>query len=422
MIRHILKVMRNEWRTNLSLWIELMIVASLLWVVVDQLYITYQIYRQPMGFDVEHTYCLRLGYLEPNSPLYDHTISVEENRAQLLTIRDRIARNPMIEVASTSLHSRPHTWNNRSISLTHDTLSCTALERIVSPEFFRVYRYQSIDGDTEAMVEALRRGEIILSQDYAERFFGKGKAREALGSEIVRGDPSSDNAQRLRVGAISRIVRYDQFINWTEYFATPMTDPMIERYFADRKDLWGLELSMRVKPEEDRDFIRRFRSEMTEQLTLGNYYIADLYSVEENRDASQVDNFNEIKTKGIIVLFLLVNIFLGVVGVFWFRTEARRAEIGLRLSLGDTPRGILGKYYAEGLLLLLLAMLPAMLVFYALGYWEVIPLGFMQLTLGRYASGLVLTYLLMALMIILGVWAPGRRAIRVSPAEALRSE
>lgn len=422
MIRHIFTIVRNEWRSSLSLWLELVVVASLFWYVVDDLYVTYRTYTQPMGFDIEHTYCLQLGYLNPNSPLYDNSISMEENRAQLLSIRDRIARNPMIEAASTSFHSRPHTWSNRSTSLTYDTLSCIALERLVSPEFFRVYRYQNIDGDTEAMVDALKQGKVILSKDYAERFFGEGKAREALGKEIVRGEPNTTQAQSLRVGAISRIIRYDQFVNWTEYFAVPLGDRMIERYFADRKDPRNLEFSMRVKPEEDKDFIRRFRKEMTDQLSLGNYYIANLYSIEEDRDASQMDNVNEVKTQFFQLGFLLLNIFLGIVGVFWFRTEARRAEIGLRLSLGDTPRGVLSGYFLEGLILLSLAMLPAMAVFYALGHWEIIRVDFLPFDLGRYAIGLGITYLLLILMIVAGIWFPARKAIRISPAEALRAE
>lgn len=421
MIRHICSIVRNEWRSSLSLWLELVIVAALFWYVVDDLYITYRIYTQPVGFDVEHTYCLELGLLDEHSPMYDASIDEEKRKEQLIQIFNRLKHSPLLEAVSISRNARPYSSNNSSISLTHDTISRQALVRLVSPNFFRVFRYHDLDGSTDALVQALERGELVLSEDYAEELYGAGKAREALGQELEVGETSSPENQRVRVGAVSDIVRYSEFSNWTTYFAANLSEESI-RLFAYPNFISYIEICMRVKPGEDRDFVRRFREELGEQVSLGNYYVANFFSIEQDRGEYLRDNVNEAKTKLFQLGFLLMNIFLGVVGVFWFRTEARRAEIGLRLSLGDTSRGILSMYFLEGLILLALAMLPAMGIFYALGHWEVIRVGFMPLTLGRYAIGLGLTYLLLALMIVIGIWLPARKAIRISPAEALRSE
>ena len=38
--------------------------------------------------------------------------------------------------------------------------------------------------------------------------------------------------------------------------------------------------------------------------------------------------------------FLLVNILLGIVGTFWFRTQHRRGELGLRVAVGSTRMGL----------------------------------------------------------------------------------
>ncbi|MCD8165848.1 MAG: hypothetical protein LUE93_06815 [Bacteroides sp.] len=71
-----------------------------------------------------------------------------------------------------------------------------------------------------------------------------------------------------------------------------------------------------------------------------------------------------------VILFFLVNIFLGVLGTFWFRTQYRRHEIGLRLALGSTRNQVQGLLMAEGVLLLILAFLPAVIVCYHLQYAE----------------------------------------------------
>ena len=161
---------------------------------------------------------------------------------------------------------------------------------------------------------------------------------------------------------------------------------------------------------------------MSQQLRLGNYYLGVIQSIPAIKAATQKDNVNDLKMRMFIILFLLVNILLGITGIFWFRTQHRRSEIGLRVSLGDTPVQVLKRYYTEGLLLLTTAMIPAMIVMFILGREEIINTYLMPFTAGRYFIGFGITYLLLAGMIILGIWFPARKAVKVPPAEALRDE
>lgn len=71
----------------------------------------------------------------------------------------------------------------------------------------------------------------------------------------------------------------------------------------------------------------------------------------------------EMNTRLSILFFLLINIFLGIVGTFWFRTRQRQGEIGM-----------------------------------------------------------VITYLLIALMIIAGIWYSANKAACLEPVEALHCE
>jgi len=184
----------------------------------------------------------------------------------------------------------------------------------------------------------------------------------------------------------------------------------------------ALEFCVRVKSEEDRDFIGRFRQDMTQQLRIGNFFLGDIRSIPENKKAYQKDDVDDLQMRAFVVLFLLVNIVLGITGIFWFRTQHRRGEIGLRVSLGDTPPQILRKYYMEGLLLLTAAMVPAMVVILILGKQGVLITYLMHFTGARYLIGFAITYILLALMITLGIWVPARKAVKVPPAEALREE
>lgn len=418
MLKHILTIIKNERKQNIGLWIELLIVAVFLWYIVDNVYVTLNNYFKPLGFDTEHTYIMHLEYLNENSTEFIGDLPSETAVKHIHTALERIQRNPMIEAASISFNSSPHIGSNRSRTVYRDTLSSkhSVLNRTVTPDFFRVFRYHSTNGDTDELVQALERNELVISPEVAEELFPNGESPVGKHISFEKGD----SVRLYRVGAVSDVVRYDNFSNWNSFYAKRMDNDFLENF--SKEWVVGLEFCVRVKTEEDHDFIRRFRQDMTQQLRLGNFYLGMIQSIPENKEAYQKDDMNDLKTRMFIVIFLLVNIFLGITGIFWFRTQHRRGEIGLRISLGDTPREILKKFYVEGLLLLTAAIIPTMLVIYILGREEMLASYLMEFTFARYCIGLLITYLLLALMIILGIMIPAAKAVKVPPAEALRDE
>lgn len=121
-------------------------------------------------------------------------------------------------------------------------------------------------------------------------------------------------------------------------------------------------------------------------------------------------------------IFLLLNIFLGIIGTFWFRTQHRRVEIALRIALGSTRWGICGRLMGEGVFLLLVSAIPALVVAWNLGYAELVEVTRMPFTEGRFAITILGTFILIAGMIVIGIGYPARRAMSIEPAEALHEE
>ena len=76
----------------------------------------------------------------------------------------------------------------------------------------------------------------------------------------------------------------------------------------------------------------------------------------------------------------------------------------------------------EGLLLLTLAAVPAALIAFNVGLAELVDVERMPFNAVRFLWGIAMTWGLMALMIVLGIWYPARQAMRVQPAEALYDE
>ncbi len=138
---------------------------------------------------------------------------------------------------------------------------------------------------------------------------------------------------------------------------------------------------------------------------------------------------DKVNSQTIVVLFLLVNVFLGLIGTFWFRTRRRRSEIALRLAMGSTKNQVFRLLAGEGLLLLALVMLPAMIVCYnigvaefTIGRTELIATWPVKWSFVRFLLGSLGAWLLIALMVIVGIWFPARQAMNIQPAEALHEE
>ncbi|MDE5761839.1 MAG: hypothetical protein K2I11_13095, partial [Bacteroides sp.] len=140
-------------------------------------------------------------------------------------------------------------------------------------------------------------------------------------------------------------------------------------------------------------------------------------------------DIDKVNSQSVVVLFLLVNVFLGLIGTFWFRTRRRRSEIALRMAMGSTRRQVFGLLAGEGLLLLTLVALPAMLVCYnigiaefTIGRTELIATWPVKWSIPRFLLGSLGAWLMIAWMVLTGIWFPARQAMKIEPAEALHEE
>ena len=121
--------------------------------------------------------------------------------------------------------------------------------------------------------------------------------------------------------------------------------------------------------------------------------------------------------------FLLLNIFLGLLGTFWFRTQQRRSEIALHKAHGATDISIFKRLLCEGWLLLVLVTPLALVIDYNLASLELNSWrNGTTLEWGRLLLCAVITFVLIALMIAIGIGIPARKAMKVQPAEALHDE
>ena len=136
----LLRQIRNEWRANLWLGVELLVVFAVLWYLVDWSYVTLRTWLQPMGFDTEHCYNLSFNRLTPQADGYRADDDTEADMKNLLEIVERLRHRPGVEYVAVSQNSIPYNDGSNGLTLGVDSTNVTVMQRWVQPDFFPLFR------------------------------------------------------------------------------------------------------------------------------------------------------------------------------------------------------------------------------------------------------------------------------------------
>lgn len=404
---------KNEWRSNLWLALELLVVSVVMWYVVDFLYTCAATYLEPRGFDIEHCYLIELGELTPKSPDYVPDKTKEETHADISELLERLRRRPEVEAVSLSQNSYPYNGSNSTGDVRYDTLRSPewTIRRMVTPDFVRVFRYRGTRGETpEQLAEMLERNEFLASDNLYNRRYGV-RLTDLVGKPFQL---FGDTTRSYKLGAALQVVRYSDFEQARNSYCFLFKQSF---YYV------GLELCVRVREGQDHDFIANLKKDSESQFRIGNLFISEVRSFKDIRRNFQQARMNVVRNYVMGMGFLLLNIFLGLLGTFWFRTQQRRSEIALHKAHGATDRAVFCRLLTEGLLLLAVVTPIALLLDWSLADAELNAWrNGTTLEWDRLLSCAAISLLLVATMIVVGIGIPARRAMKIQPAEALHEE
>lgn len=412
MTKKLLTQIKNEWRSNLWLTLELLVVSVVMWFVVDYLYCRTATYLEPRGFDIEHCYLIEMGKLTEKSPEFISNQTDEQEDADILELVERLRRRSEIEAVSLSQNSYPYNGSNSTDQVHYDTLSSPnwTIRRMVTPDFVRVFRYRGARGETsEQLAEILKNGDFLASDNLYQKY--ERPMTEFVGNRFKL---FGDTTRTYQLGAALHDVRYNDYQQARTSYCF--------LYKLGWYDV-GLELSLRVRDDQDHDFINRLKADSEKQLRVGNIFVSEVRSFKDVRRNFQQAWSNDIRNNLVGMGFLLLNIFLGLLGTFWFRTQQRRAEIALHKVSGASDRSVFQRLLCEGWLLLLLVTPVALVIDYNLANMELNSWrNDTTLEWDRMLLCAGISFMLIALMIVIGISIPARKAMKVQPAEALHDE
>lgn len=414
----------NERKSNVLIFLELVVVSVCLWYASDALYVHYKQFSRPLGFDISHVYYVELATVPEGSADYDTSaVHSRYGGADFLTLYDRLSHHPAVEAAcytgSNHFHYR---YSNQFASFRRDSLIRNGYVRNVAPTYFNVFRVRTADGRPgDELEQALRENRIVVTATVADDFFGS--TAQARNREILITDQGDRDSVSYRIGGVSEPQRYSDFRDYDYAYYKPVGTN--EQFSSSSENVvYGAKLFIRVKPAADGNrFVADFTREISPQMRLGNIYLKEVIPMSYYRTEMLRSWVNNIRMYTSCILFFLLNVFLGIIGTFWFRTQQRSSEIGLRMAMGASRRNIFRHLFTEGFVLLGIAFVPAAIIFANLAYMEVTTQTEMQLSIAaRILWGMGLTLMMIGLMVVIGMGFPAFRAMRMQPADTLHDE
>lgn len=420
MKRNLLVQMKNEWRDNLWIIVGLTIVSIAIWFFSSALLSTLRTYFIPLGFEAEDIYVVSIGRLNSKAVKYvDFGDEADQKNSddvrQLLTT---IRQSQYVEAAGLSSNGTPYTgsyWGN-SLKLAGpkpDTIEFQANERRMSPELVKVFRLKSRTGkDLDLLQKILEEGGCLISPDpEAEERIKNGElihtAEELYGKNVK----NWDTTYTYRVGDIIDLVRTSRYDNFKGgSYILPINESGSISYID--------EIAIRVKPGQSEKFRQEFETTPA-MMSLRNTYLYDLTKLTDKGTLIERDSVLKVRLTTIVIVFLLIIIFLGLLGTFWFRMQQRVSEIAIRRVCGASQGDVFRRVIGEGMILLFGAA-----IFTAIIGWIIIK----KTDLIEGFTSVELLWLELATIVVVGIGIvisilyPAWRAMKIEPAVAVRDE
>jgi len=418
MIKHILKIIWTERKINIWILLELTLVFIMLWFCVDYIYYFTKQYLEPQGFDTEHVYSINVDVKDWGSVIMQSGTDEQKDslRNTVWAVFDRIKHYPAVEAATLSYAAIPYSSFYSSYPVSFDSIKNYMHTKMVDPDFFKVFKIDLLQGRIFNQ-ENFKENNIIISGNSDNTLFNKDI------TQVKSLQLDEDTKQIIGIVQPSKRSEFNKY------------EPVVYIPFLHNNNraiyIYNIEISVRVKPDMDHNFIEKFTNDMQEQINIDPYYLASVSSFDTLKTnfskGTEYRNFNSIFS---IAGFLLVNIFLAVVGTFWFRVQTRRSEIGLRIALGSSRASVQMVFIQETIILIFLASIVATAISINISLVNVLKdIGIPSVQrdenetmLGQYIINYLITFSILAIISVAAVWYPSRKASRTQPAEALKDE
>lgn len=408
----------SRFRSNGWVLAELFLVFIVLWFLCDSLGCLKYTFYKPLGYNIDHVYQLSMIV---GGESRDSTMSRAD---KYIGILKKLRKEPTVEAACFCYWSLPMSGSNSYNSLAAGDSVNVNMRMIRSTKgYIRVFHMS--EDDNYQFDEMPANNKFVSLSEGAFNLFRKEMPKFSRDTPLRW---AGDTLYSIRQHGIIGRFRTYQYGADAAWCFIRLDENTRDKDFINSQG----QIVFRVKENADGpDYRNRFLKDIASRLDTDNMFVADAtpYTNQQLQFEVMRGDVDKVNSQAIVAVFLLANVFLGLIGTFWLRTRRRRSEIALRLSMGSSKVRIFRLLLGEGLLLLTLVTIPAMIVCYnigisefSIGRTELITTWPVKWSFIRFLLGSAGAWLLMATIVVIGIWFPAHRAMNIQPAEALHEE
>jgi len=399
-IRHLLKLVWHRKRANALLIAEILFSFIVIFVVLTMAASLLMRWREPLGFKYENVWIMRVA--SPNVP----GMGDLEGDDPVRPVLDRLIRETKTfpQVVDAAADDTPPYGNSTSEGVWRVKGKKITLKRdSVTDEFANVMQMKVLRGRWFSPVDdGLLLRAVVIDTDLARELFG---SRDPIGQLLDERDPDGE-----RVIGVVAPYRKDG-----EVAPTAQNMLFIRKSLTKPNGFMPRNIVVRVRPGTSPEF----------EKTLANH----LHAVEPNT-TFQIRHLDRMRDKflrtrvapvlvlGIVSLFLISMVALGLTGVLWQTVTRRTREIGLRRAVGASGVHVRRQILGEVALITTLALIVGSAIVMQLPLLGVFSLVQPAVFTIGIVAALATIY---AITLLCGAY-PSWLASTVEPAEALRYE
>lgn len=394
MIKQFFKVLWNNRKRNVLVFIELFMISLVFFNLAIYLVNLLEIYRIKNCYDTNDVVVISI-----------RKKSNEDNKISEVSfnnLRKVLASNQFVESVTICNNSTPYNYNTWRDEFQHDSDKFGMDPRYVDFEYDKVMRVKPLKGrwfnETDLGKAVMP---VLVSTEVDNKVFN-GKS---VGERI-----KNNNKDYEIIGVTERFKRSD--IEVPDEFAFILKDSV------NAKRFWGSDFLIRTKEGHTEDMLAVAERQVYSTINPDNWVIDGLNSLENMHSEQNAGSYQRNTMTVIIAVFIMINIFLGTIGILWYNTNLRYHEIGVRRALGATGRKIKNQLIAESLVLALSSVIIVIIIVAQ----SPILFGNGQLEPGVLLKSILISTISVLLLVILSTWLPSGIASKIKPAVALKTE
>ena len=388
MIKHILTLVWNKKKSNILLLLEIFFAFMILYAVFSMFFSEIRKYKTPLGFETDQTWICQLTYED-----MDSTALAEMKLGLINELRSKK------EIESISYMGWIYPFCGSTWSTNNDNAGFFFSSKLIycDEDYLKTAGLNLIEGRWFTSDDANHQhGPIVISSRIKNDFFKNRPYKDSVYSLVEE--------ENQIIGVIDHYKYSGEFVE----------DELITFIYSPPTSEDTPTLVMKWKAGTSPKFEKEVFNIVASYLKKTDFVIINL---EEARKRTSRQTWIPLIALLSICVFLILNVALGLFGILWYNISKRRAEIGLRRTLGASRSNISQQLILEILLVTLSGILIA--CFFAL---QVPLLKLFEIENINYYYAILAASLLIIFVVLICTFYPSRQAALIQPAIALHED